>query len=389
MVFIISLLTAILFVLLFEKPLKKNPIPFYVISTIISLALIILRMQGVNPGGFMGKYIYPMFSRAALSTALFVLVMYAVTFKNGSEPIKLLMPLRGQLSIIASILALGHLFSYSRLFSPQLSPAYILSVIMVCIMIPLFVTSFIKIRRKMKAKTWKNLQRFAYIFYVFLYFHILFLYVRGAMHSDSRSTLNVLVYSIVFLWYFICRPLKAYSVKHKDFDLNRYRYISFVLVAFVSLGLYGFLQYTAETPRNLPSDKLAEAEVPAAAVPSQNTDANTLPEEQTLLSTDSGKETADKKTVTDGVYSATCFGYAGDVTVEITVENGKVVSISLPNYEDEADYKHFSDDIVDKLMQDPLADVDAISEATFSTQAVIDAYNEALEQAGIEKNNKN
>ena len=99
MVIFISLLTAVLFVLLFEKPLKKNPIPFYVISAILSLATIIIQAQGIAPGGFVGEYIFPMFSKAGLGTSFFVLVMYASTFKNGSEPIKLLMPLRGQLSI--------------------------------------------------------------------------------------------------------------------------------------------------------------------------------------------------------------------------------------------------------------------------------------------------
>ena len=87
--------------------------------------------------------------------------------------------------------------------------------------------------------------------------------------------------------------------------------------------------------------------------------------------------------MTDGVYSATCFGYAGDITVEIKVENGEVVDITLPDYEDEDDYKHFSEDVIEKLKQGPLEDVDTVSGATFSTQAVIDAYNEALKQAGI------
>ncbi len=369
MVFTLSLLTAVLFVLLFEKPLKKNPIPFYVIFTVLSLALVLLHLQGINPGGIMGTYIYPMFSRAALSTAFFVLVMYAVTFKNGSEPIKILMPIRGQLSIIASILALGHLFSYSKLFSPKASIAYILSLIMVIIMIPLFITSFMKIRRKMKASNWKNLQRFAYCFYVFLYCHILFLYVKGALRGDSRSSVNVLVYSIVFLWYFVCRPLKAYSVKHKDFDLNRYRYISFVIVCFLSLGLYGYICSTAENNSIVRNDE--ETEVTESRVDAEDAGSDS--------DTDQGA------TVTDGVYRATCFGYAGDINVEIVVENGEVIDISLPDYGDEEEYKHFSDEIVNELMQDPLADVDAISGATFSTQAVIDAYNKALKQAGIDK----
>ena len=373
MVIFISLLTAVLFVLLFEKPLKKNPIPFYVISAILSLATIIIQVQGIAPGGFVGEYIFPMFSKAGLGTSFFVLVMYASTFKNGSEPIKLLMPLRGQLSIIASILTLGHVFSISGIFSPEKTLLYILSVIMFIIMIPLFVTSFILIRKKMNPKAWKNLQRFAYIFYVFIYCHILLLYTRGALRGDARSTLNIFTYSIIFLWYFICRPMKAYSTKHKDFDLDRCRYISLIAVVFISLGIYGGFKSTAANANA--ANEAKNVIVESADEPAQGEGSETSADE------DGAKEIS--QAVTDGVYSATCFGYAGDITVEIKVENGEVVDITLPNYEDEDDYKHFSEDVIEKLKQEPLGDVDTVSGATFSTQAVIDAYNEALKQAGI------
>ncbi len=357
MIIFISLLTAILFVLLFEKPLQKNPIPFYVIFSIFSLATIILQLQGINPGGFVGAYIYPMFTKAGLATSFFVLVMYAATFKNGSQPIKLLMSIRGPLSIIASILALGHVFSYSALLSPNVSSLYIFSVIMLCIMIPLFITSFVMIRKKMNPRAWKKLQRFAYIFYPMIYVHILLLYVKGAIRGDSKSALNIFVYSIIFLWYFICRPLKAYSISHKDFNLDKYRYISLIFVVFVSLGFYLYITGVSVSA-NASNDMSSSFE-------------NSEPEANSASS------------VTDGIYSATYFGYAGDITVEIKVENGEVIDITLPGYEDESDYKHFSEELIEALKQDPLADVDTISGATFSTRAVIDAYNEALKQAGL------
>ena len=351
MIFFISVLTAILFILIFEKPLKNNPVIFYVISALLSLATVFMQLKGITPDGFIGKYIYPMFSKAGLATAFFVLVMYAATFKNGSAPIKLLMPMRAQLSIVASILAFGHVFSYSALLSPKSSLFYILSVIMFCIMIPLLITSFTVIRKKMSAITWKKLQRFAYIFYIMIYLHILLLYVRGAIRGDSQSALNILMYSVVFLWYFICRPLKAYSTQNKEFNLDRFRYISLVSVIFISLGLYIYL---TDTVKEESTDKIVEATT-----------------------------TSDSSTVKDGTYSATCFGYAGDITVEIKIENGEVTNITLPNYEDENDYKHFSEELIAQLRQNPLADIDTVSGATFSTQAVIDAYNEALKQAGI------
>lgn len=164
------------------------------------------------------------------------------------------------------------------------------------------------------------------------------------------------MYSIIFLWYFICRPLKAYSVSHKDFNLDKFRYISLILVTFVSLIFYLYIT-TVSNPKNVSDD----------------------------ISTTSGstESSANSLSVTDGVYSATSFGYTGDITVEIKVENGEVTDITLPDYEDESDYKHYSEELVDKIKQDPLADFDTVSGATFSTGAVKDAYNEALKQAGL------
>ena len=45
----------------------------------------------------------------------------------------------------------------------------------------------------------------------------------------------------------------------------------------------------------------------------------------------------------------------------------------------------FSDKLLAQIAGDPLGEFDTVSGATFSTKAVIAAYNDALSQAGIEK----
>ncbi|MCH5194966.1 MAG: hypothetical protein J1F11_13490, partial [Oscillospiraceae bacterium] len=74
--------------------------------------------------------------------------MWTGALPNGSAPIKKLMPIRGELSIFAAILTLGHnigfgqtyfvrLFTdYSRMSSSQIA-ASVLTIIMLVIMIPL------------------------------------------------------------------------------------------------------------------------------------------------------------------------------------------------------------------------------------------------------------
>lgn len=380
MVFVIAILTATLFVLAFEKPLKKHPTPFYLIAAGLSLVVVIVRCLGITFGGFFGTYVFPLIGNASLGAAFFVLVMYANTFKNGSEAIKLLMPLRGELSILASILTLGHIVAYGITYLPKLFTApsklkpvilvaVIFSLIMVVVLLPLFVTSFPKIRRKMKALKWKKLQRFAYAFYALIYLHVILFNVSGALRGSERQVLNLAVYSVVFLWYLVSRLCKAYAMKHKEFDLNRVRYVSLVLILFLSFGLYGMLKNGVSLEEEQTAKKVTEVAM---------TDAQVQKEEAPA-------EEVQTEAVTDGCYQATAFGYEGNITIEIVVKDGAVSSVYFTNYEDDEEYKAFSDGLLEEIIKDPLGEVDAVSGATFSTKAVIEAYDKALKQAGINR----
>lgn len=166
------------------------------------------------------RWIWPIFARSALSTALFAAVMYAGAVPNGSKLMKAVMPIRGELSIIASILTLGHNISfgltYFRLLftQPDCLPvnqllAAICSLVMLCIMLPLFITSFKCVRKKMKGSSWKKLQRLAYGFYALIYIHVLLLTLPGAQKGNGSYLLTVVVYSVVFLTYGALRVRKA------------------------------------------------------------------------------------------------------------------------------------------------------------------------------------
>ena len=108
------------------------------------------------------------------------------------------MPLRGELSIMASVLAAGHIVAYGqvyfcRLFTqpesmqPVILAATILSLLLLLILIPLFLTSFQKIRRRMKPKSWKKLQRSAYLFYALVYLHVILFQYRSALRNKEIS----------------------------------------------------------------------------------------------------------------------------------------------------------------------------------------------------------
>ncbi|MDF2884595.1 MAG: hypothetical protein K0R54_5162, partial [Clostridiaceae bacterium] len=73
------------------------------------------------------------------------------------------------------------------------------------IMIPLFITSIKKIRYKMKGLRWKKLQRWAYLFYILAYVHILLV----LLNEKELDWLRLSTYTIIFGSYMTLRLLKS------------------------------------------------------------------------------------------------------------------------------------------------------------------------------------
>lgn len=227
MLFLISLIIAGTFAFFCGKLLKKHSCIFYVAAVIITvITVFVVKADLHSLPVFLSGYIIPLFTRGALATALWCVVMWTGALPNGSAPIKKLMPIRGELSIFAAILTLGHnigfgqtyfvrLFTdYSRMSSSQIA-ASVLTIIMLVIMIPLTVMSIPKIRRKMDAKLWKRIQRSAYIFYALLYTHIMILSVPMANMGRDGYFFSIAIYSAVFIGYTVCRVRKWYIVRKK------------------------------------------------------------------------------------------------------------------------------------------------------------------------------
>ena len=363
MIIVISMLLAILFVLLAAKTLRKNPIPFYIGAVCIALTVLILNLTDVTFSGIFGTYIYPLFDKAAFASSLFILVMMANAFDAKTRAYKLLMPLRGPLSIIASILTLGHNAAYGKTYFVMLFTdadsmptnqmlAARCSLCMLVIMLPLFVTSFICIRKKMQAKSWKRLQRFAYGFYALLYLHVMFLNLPYALRGNSRNIVNVCVYSLLFLTYLCMRLEKALLKHEKSKALKPMQEVTAAICLLLSVGSFFLLNSIVK-----------EENIQAAS-----------PEAET-------ENSSEEASYADGIYQATVFGYTGEITVEVIIENGEVVDVYFADYEDDTEYKHYSDDLIEAICESPYEEFDTITGATFSTSAVKRAYGEALKQA--------
>lgn len=227
MLFLISLISSLVFFVVFHKSIKRMPVMFYLLTTGVVLYLFgsyLLNVYEWWPDWFM-NYIVLQFSRGSLSTAVFALVMYLGVF-NAKKPYVLhLKSIRGEMSIIGCILALGHnvyygIYYFVHLFTntSELELPYIIAtcttLILILIMLPLMITSFRCVRRRMKTSNWKKLQRISYVFYVLLYVHIMIV-LTANVHGFS-TILSIIAYSVVFLPYYALRLQKYYHDSSKQ-----------------------------------------------------------------------------------------------------------------------------------------------------------------------------
>lgn len=248
MAFLISLALALILVFACSGALKKHPAPFYYAAAAVALVVIVCALADVPLSPFVKAWVWPVIARGALAGALFVLVMVAGAFPNGSAGAKRLMPIRGQLSILACILTLAHNIAYGKtyfkmlFFEPGRLPltqqlASVCSIVMIVIMLPLFVTSFPAVRRKMDGKRWKKLQRFAYLFYVLLCAHILLLTIPYAISGRSGYRLTVFVYTAIFVTYAVCRVQKAFAADKRVITNHHAGVVCGLFAAALVLGL--------------------------------------------------------------------------------------------------------------------------------------------------------
>ncbi|WP_294486232.1 FMN-binding protein [uncultured Ruminococcus sp.] len=282
MLFLIALVIAVLFSVLCAGALKKVPAAFYVGGVLVSVLMAVLAQQPVE-NVFLRKYVIGLFSRGALAGALWFVVMGMRLLPDGSKAIKRLMPVRGELSIFTAAVTLSHISVYGlsyikRLTDPNFSKAadFVLTcavcAALVLIMLPLTVISFKKIRKKMNAKKWKNIQRAAYVFYALIYLHVIILFVPKARAGIEGYFLSCVVYTAVFGAYLILRVRKWY-VKKKSPESRAWLNIASTACAVLLTGIAAFCSY------GKPQNRVRTQNRPARTVSvRRNVDAETTAE---------------------------------------------------------------------------------------------------------------
>lgn len=310
---IILLLAAIKF----GKYIKK----YFNILCIIIIAFSIFAYFSDNTGGnILSGY---------TGFAFFIVVMFQTAFKKGSLLYKKTLSVRKEYSIFGFIFIIPHALIFLLGEHQVLEWNGIISAV---IMIPLFITSFILIRKKMTPEHWKKLHLLSYAAYLLIFAHIILVSLG----------VNKIVYLVLFLLYLF---LKIKNDGFSKLDTTYKKSITFVaLLLTLSINLY---VYTINN--NFTDSKNSQ--------------------------------------YTDGIYYGEANGYKGlDVKVNVEINNDKIMNIEILSFggtepHDGVNFEQSVDTLKNQIVASQSLDLDTVSGATKSTTGLKKAINMALKQA--------
>lgn len=326
---VLILVTLLAYLAIEKGNLTKNSLPYYLGALAIGIVSTIYSFKEPAPGTAL---FFPVFimKQGLIGMALFVIIMYVGALPNG-KLVKTFMKARGELSILAVIFMLNHaVYYFVNMINAapgwmSLAPkamflnivTSVLSLWAWAICIPLFITSFKSVRSTMDAKRWKNLQRYAYLFYTLVYVHILCALL--ARPEWYKFIFTLIVYTVIFFVYAALRLHKAAGKKGISEGrvklLNSAAVVSLmIMVAVVSTG--SVLAHGAENDAKRKEKALAVAEKAAAGRTNGNAATNNYK---------------------DGTYEGTARGYKGDITVRVTLKDDKITAVEIVSCGDDPD----------------------------------------------------
>ena len=456
MLFLIAILIAAGFSWLCAKQLHEHPVSFYIGAVLVTVLMAAIGQSTLTfKETVILKGIVDLFNRGSIAAALWLVIAYTGAFPNGSAPIKHLMPARGELSIVAAIITLSHAVTWGVTYVQRLikysdagqAPAtdFIASccicLLLMGIMLPLTVISFKAVRKKLQAKKWKKIQRFAYLFYVLIYAHVMVIFIPRLLNGRKGALLNVLIYSTLFLGYVILRLCKLYLKKSKT--------ESHLIPNVVCIAVYTILMgsitgicvrlHDSKQPK-LTATALVEPVTEETTAPTEPTPPQTEPETappteavtETTEPTEMTEETSGTTEPTEAAeeteaaasseeaalqveqqdeakqqeqqpepepepqytYNNGTFSghgttpmdqdkdYEGYVDVRVTIENDVILRIEIAGWGDDPDYYWMAEnEIPGRILSAQSPDIDAVCGATRSAEGIKEAVRNALDSA--------
>ena len=381
---------------LLEKQIRRRPVFFYLFFVLLSLLSIFLPKQLTIPP--LAYLVNRLLRRGVLAGALFLWVMYAIVLPQKSRLQRVMMSLRAQIAIAASILTLSHNIAYGqhyfvllftnagKLKSYELIAACF-SLAMILLLLPLTVTSFQVVRRKMNAKRWKQLQRLSYLFYGLLYLHICLIYTGGLRKGKGEYLVQFALYTLLYGIYLMLRLTKAFLKKPlptaPDYAAKRTARRRKVIclhggISLLMLLVLLFAFRTVQTGKQGSADT-AQAESTSAA---ESANGGSVASASAGKAEDTGTAAAGgiAASVPDGAYEGKGVGYNGNIKVKVTVAGGKITAIEILKTDDDEEYFYDAKKkVIQEILDRQTAEVDAASGATSSSDGIMKAVKNALQ----------
>lgn len=194
-----ALVVATAFTLLCAKPLRKHPVPFY--ALFIGASALTFATSAISIPALTA--ITRVMASAYTGVAFYLLVMFAGALPRSWRVTRRLLSVRSEISILAGFIILAHsarvVFMVPISFTPYWNmiwgsaAPYMLAActfvgvpLLACFLVP-WITSFKCVRRHMKGKTWKKVQRLAYPFMALLVAQGMLLAVAHALYVGPTS----------------------------------------------------------------------------------------------------------------------------------------------------------------------------------------------------------
>ena len=206
--FVISNLSIILalviyaFIHFYNRWIHKHNAWFFIFAFILSILVIFTEIPLLNL----------VIDKGHLSLSLFLLVMFTGVFRRKWTIYKKLLLVRGDLAILGFIFLIPH--GVHRL-SLALSGYQTTGFIAAIIMIPLTISSFMFIRKKIRPDRWKKLHKLAYVAYLMIYIHLGFDINFNPSNFYISFSINSILYHLLFMSYILLRIYRNKGVNQK------------------------------------------------------------------------------------------------------------------------------------------------------------------------------
>lgn len=217
MVFLITLICAVIACFLLHDAIRKMPVAFYIAAICLDVLYVASSFFEMPHAIWLALFL--MVQKCILPLALFTIVMYIGCFAKDSLVSKSLRPIRSELSIMAWLLSLGHvavyLYAYlprfvdGRAVSENVAVAFAIAIALLVLLMVLGVTSFGFVKKRMKTATWAKIQKAAYAFFALVFVHLAFMLLPSALSGGTAAQASIAVYFAVFGLYAVMRICRA------------------------------------------------------------------------------------------------------------------------------------------------------------------------------------